>query len=65
MRCWLVPMIIPGVLVAPPVGWGHVHAGWDGSSQSRAADVLVGPMPCCQPVYQGAVEQFGWLTARR
>jgi chromate transporter len=56
---WLVPM---GVLVAT-VGWGHTFTqmGW---FFSKAALLTFGGAYAVLPyVYQGAVEQFGWLTA--
>jgi chromate transporter len=56
---WLVPM---GVLVAT-VGWSHTFTqmGW---FFSKAALLTFGGAYAVLPyVYQGAVEQFGWLTA--
>lgn len=56
---WLVPM---SVLVAT-VGWGHTltQMGW---FFSKAALLTFGGAYAVLPyVYQGAVEQFGWLTA--
>jgi len=56
---WGVPM---GVLVAT-VGWGHTFTqmGW---FFSKAALLTFGGAYAVLPyVYQGAVEQFGWLTA--
>ena len=56
---WLVPM---GVLVAT-LGWSHTltQMGW---FFSKAALLTFGGAYAVLPyVYQGAVEQFGWLTA--
>ena len=56
---WMLPM----VALVTTVGWGHTLAqmGW---FFSKAALLTFGGAYAVLPyVYQGAVEQFGWLTA--